>query len=102
MVPGSLNLLLDVSFNWNSRYLSGRILDVKDRAQGSITGWELIPARFYPVELCDEEVRADAWVFRFEKDAGRYEDNFVEVIATQQLRALFKERSTLYLEPRRC
>jgi len=103
MVPGSLNLLLDEPFRWNFHYLSGRILDVKDRAQGLESEWELTPARFYPVELYTKYVRADAWVFRFEKDINRYEDNFVEVIATQQLRSLLKERSTLlYLVPRSC
>jgi hypothetical protein len=82
--PGSLNMVLDKSFDWDHKYFRSQVLDVKDRKQGINSEWTPRWARFYPVEMEGQ----DAWAFRFEGE--RHPDNFVELIAPIRLRDFIK------------
>jgi len=80
--PGSLNVQIDESFDWDHNYLLAPILDVADRKLGLDSPWAPRFVRFYP---CDIE-GVPAFVFRFEGES--YPDNFVEVISGWRLRNL--------------
>jgi SAM-dependent methyltransferase len=78
--PGSMNVRLDIDFDWSKAYLRARILDVVDRSKGLASEWQPRWARFYPVTVEGH----DAWIFRFEGEC--YPENFVELIAPVRLR----------------
>lgn len=79
-VPGSLNVELGSSFDWERGYYRAQVLDVKNRSAGLGSEWEHRWARFYPLEI--EGI--PAWAFRFEGE--KYGSRFLELIAPQKLR----------------
>jgi 2-polyprenyl-3-methyl-5-hydroxy-6-metoxy-1,4-benzoquinol methylase len=88
--PGSLNLVLDASFDWDAGYYRSQILDVADRSKGMNSDWAPRWARFYPVSINNEQ----AYVFRFENE--HYPLNFVELIAPNRLRDKVTDTATLW------
>jgi len=88
-VPGSLNVRLTEPFDWDRGYYRSRMLDVVDRSRGLDSPWAMRWARFYPVDIADEDVvtpwrTINAYAFRFEGDS--YPLEFAELIAPIQLR----------------
>lgn len=79
--PGSLNVQLSHSFNWNHGYFRAQITDVDNRKAG-LRNAKWLPrwARFYPVKIND----IDAYVFRFEGEG--YPPDFLELLAPTRLR----------------
>lgn len=88
--PGSLNLRMGQNFPWDEGYYRAKILDVVDREVGVHGEWEERWARFYPVEMMGitsggkQRDKIQAFAFRFEGETD-YPDNFVEVIAHENL-----------------
>lgn len=78
--PGSLNIELEVPFNWDAHYFRSQVLDVANRGEGLDTHWLPRWARFYPVVVGGK----NAFVFKFEGDS--YPANFIELIAEERLR----------------
>lgn len=84
-VPGSLNIVLDEEFDWDSRYYRMQISDVENRKAGLDSAWNLRWCRFYPVRVGYEHRWVGAAVMRFEGE--KYSERFVELISTEFLRA---------------
>lgn len=83
--PGSLNVMLDYPFDWDTRYYRVQILDVIDRAAGLDSPWAPRWVRLYPV-------MTGPWlsyVMRFEGE--RYDDNFIELICEEELEPEFPD-----------
>lgn len=78
-LPGSMNVILDEVFDWNSGYYRFGMLDVKDRSQGLESPWVTKAVRLYPVSVNGKR----AWAMRFEGES--YPLNFVELISDQKL-----------------
>jgi CTP-dependent riboflavin kinase len=78
--PGSLNVRLEVPFDWNDGYYRAEILDVVERGRGLDVEWRPRWARFYPVTIDG----VDACAMRFEGE--RYPAELVELIAPWRLR----------------
>lgn len=80
MLPGSMNVVVDAPFNWDSQYFRGMLSDVCERGKGLDVEWVKRPVRLYPVVVAG----AQAYALRFEGES--YPDNFIELIADHKLR----------------
>lgn len=78
--PGSLNVRLDLPFDWNDCYLRAELPDLAVRGAGLDSEWRPRWCRFYPLTIDG----VDATAMRFEGE--RYPDNFLELIAPWRLR----------------
>ncbi len=85
-VPGSLNVQLTSDFDWDDRYLRGRILDVKNRRQGLSSPWGPRWVRWYPVFV---NRRIAAYAMRFEGEP--YRASLMELIDAVELRPLLQD-----------
>lgn len=81
-VPGSLNMRLNVPFNWDEDYYRIELLDSTNRADPQ-AAWAPRWCRLYPVNVGG----VCGWAMRFEGE--RYPADFVEVIGPHQFRDLF-------------
>jgi len=78
--PGSLNIILEADFGFDTDYYRARVSDVADRSKGIDSHWTPRWARFYPVMV--DGIKA--YAFRFEGE--KYPLNFIEVISDKRLR----------------
>lgn len=92
MYPGSLNVTLERSFDWDRRYFRSQTLDVRDRKAGLTSDWSPRWCRFYPVTVGDKA----AWVMRFENE--KYPAEFVELISDTRLRDFCNESLPIIIE----
>jgi len=87
--PGSLNVQLEVPFDWSRNYFRSRILDVANRGEGLESHWVPRWARFYPVMVNGIK----AFVFRFEGDT--YPESFIEILSEKRLRDFVGDSVTI-------
>ncbi len=80
VIPGSLNVMVETPFHWDSAYYRTLILDVVDRKKGLTSEWRHRPCRLYPVYVDG----AEGWVMRFEGE--HYTGNFLEIIGVTRFR----------------
>lgn len=79
MLPGTLNLNLDLPFTWHRDYYRAQLLETVDRSNLN-ADWKPRWARFYPITVNGIEAHA----IRFEGET--YRDNYLEVISVKRLR----------------
>jgi 2-polyprenyl-3-methyl-5-hydroxy-6-metoxy-1,4-benzoquinol methylase len=79
--PGTLNLRLDIPFDWNRSHLNVSISDAPS--------WTPMPCRIYPLRLQINNTDVLCWAIRWEKNMNRYKKNFIEIVSRHPLRQSF-------------